>query len=64
MNLTDEQRKAIMGWLEVIKGGKEMVKKVNVRLGGRTGERKCRIYSPYINGLRLTFLQLVHYPPV
>ena len=34
LNLTDDQRKAIMGWLEVIKGGKDMVKKVNVRLAG------------------------------
>ena len=32
MELTDEQRKAVMGWLEVIKGGKEQVKKVNVRM--------------------------------
>ncbi|KZT43061.1 DNA primase catalytic subunit [Sistotremastrum suecicum HHB10207 ss-3] len=32
MTLTDEQRKAIMGWLEVVKGGKEMHKKVNVRM--------------------------------
>ena len=31
--LTDEQRKAVMGWLEVIRGGKEQAKKVNVRLG-------------------------------
>ncbi|KZO89488.1 hypothetical protein CALVIDRAFT_543524, partial [Calocera viscosa TUFC12733] len=31
--LTDEQRKAIVGHPEVIKGGAEMVKKVNVRLG-------------------------------
>ncbi|KZT62405.1 prim-pol domain-containing protein [Calocera cornea HHB12733] len=31
--LTDEQRKAIVGYLEVIKGGAEMVKKVNVRMG-------------------------------
>ncbi|KAF8583303.1 prim-pol domain-containing protein [Ramaria rubella] len=30
--LTDEQRKAVMGWLEVIKGGKEQTKKVNVRI--------------------------------
>ena len=35
MNLTDEQRKSILGWLEVIKGGKEMVKKVNIRSVGR-----------------------------
>lgn len=33
MELDDEKRKAIVGWLEVIKGGKEMKKKVNVRLG-------------------------------
>jgi DNA primase small subunit len=31
MQLTDDQRKALMGWLEVVKGGKDMVKKVNVR---------------------------------
>ena len=35
MQLTDDQRKAIMGWLEVIKGGKDMTKKVNVRLNNR-----------------------------
>lgn len=31
--LTDEQRKAIVGWLGVISGGKDMHKKVNVRTG-------------------------------
>ena len=35
MALTDEQRKAVMGWLEVIRGGKDATKKVSVRLGGR-----------------------------
>jgi DNA primase small subunit len=34
MELSDEARKAVVGWLEVIKGGKDMEKKVNVRLGG------------------------------
>ncbi|CAG7849769.1 DNA primase small subunit; AltName: Full=DNA polymerase subunit A; AltName: Full=DNA primase 50 kDa subunit; Short=dPRI50 [Serendipita indica DSM 11827] len=34
MVLTDDQRRAIMGWLEVVKGGKDMVKKVNVRVAG------------------------------
>lgn len=29
--LTDDQRKSLMGWLEVVKGGKEQLKKVNVR---------------------------------
>ncbi|EJU02110.1 prim-pol domain-containing protein [Dacryopinax primogenitus] len=33
LSLTDDQRKALVGYLEVIKGGAEMVKKVNVRLG-------------------------------
>ncbi|THH01494.1 hypothetical protein EW145_g6899 [Phellinidium pouzarii] len=32
MALTDEQRKALMGWMEVIKGGVDMTKKVNVRM--------------------------------
>jgi DNA primase small subunit len=32
LDLTDDQRKAIVGWLTVIQGGKEMHKKVNVRL--------------------------------
>ncbi|GJJ14891.1 hypothetical protein Clacol_009160 [Clathrus columnatus] len=31
--LTDDQRKSLMGWLEVVKGGKEQMKKVNVRFG-------------------------------
>jgi DNA primase small subunit len=31
MQLSDDQRKALMGWLEVVKGGKDMAKKVNVR---------------------------------
>ncbi|KDQ53280.1 hypothetical protein JAAARDRAFT_197450 [Jaapia argillacea MUCL 33604] len=33
MELTDEQRKAIVGWIAVIQGGKDMHKKVNVRQG-------------------------------
>ncbi|KAH8087166.1 prim-pol domain-containing protein [Cristinia sonorae] len=35
MELTDEQRKALVGWMTVIQGGKEMHKKVNVRQGNR-----------------------------
>ncbi|KAI0631346.1 prim-pol domain-containing protein [Trametes polyzona] len=31
LELTDEQRRALVGWLTVIQGGKEMHKKVNVR---------------------------------
>lgn len=38
MALDDAGRKAIVGWLVVIKGGKEQGKKVNVRLGaGKSG---------------------------
>jgi DNA primase small subunit len=33
MELTDDQRKAVVGWLTVLQGGKEMHKKVNVRVG-------------------------------
>ncbi|KDQ50344.1 hypothetical protein JAAARDRAFT_200027 [Jaapia argillacea MUCL 33604] len=33
MELTDEHRKAIVGWIAVIQGGKDMHKKVNVRQG-------------------------------
>lgn len=33
MELTDEQRRALVGWMTVIQGGKDMVKKVNVRKG-------------------------------
>ena len=36
LDLTDDQRKAIITYLEVIKGGKEMTKKVNVRWGKST----------------------------
>ena len=34
MALTDEQRRALVGWMTVVKGGKEMSKKVNVRPSG------------------------------
>ncbi|KAG9123351.1 hypothetical protein FRC07_015058 [Ceratobasidium sp. 392] len=32
MDLTDDQRRAIVQYIEVVKGGKEQIKKVNVRL--------------------------------
>lgn len=35
LQLTDDQRKAIMGWIDVIKGGRDMAKKVNVRVPNR-----------------------------
>ncbi|KAI0641480.1 prim-pol domain-containing protein [Trametes meyenii] len=36
LELTDEQRRALVGWLTVIQGGKEMHKKVNVRIGTKS----------------------------
>ncbi|RPD54946.1 prim-pol domain-containing protein [Lentinus tigrinus ALCF2SS1-7] len=33
LELTDDQRRALVGWLTIIQGGKEMHKKVNVRIG-------------------------------
>ena len=38
MELTDEQRRAIVGYLTVVQGGKEMHKKVNVRVGSKGAE--------------------------
>ncbi|KAI8974875.1 prim-pol domain-containing protein [Trametes punicea] len=35
LELTDEQRRALVGWVTVIQGGKDMHKKVNVRLGNK-----------------------------
>lgn len=46
MALTDDQRRAVMGWLEVIKGGRDMAKKVNVRLSGRAGLHPSLQYVP------------------
>jgi len=36
IDLTDDQRRAVVSWLTVIQGGKEMHKKVNVRTGARS----------------------------
>lgn len=35
MELTDQERKALVGWLTVIHGGKETDKKLNIRNGGK-----------------------------
>ena len=35
MELTDDERRALVNWMTVIQGGKEMHKKVNVRLGAK-----------------------------
>lgn len=36
MALTDDQRKALVGWMTVVQGGKEANKRLNVRLGSRS----------------------------
>lgn len=38
LDLTDDQRKAITNFLEVIKGGKEQLKKVHVRGSNDNGD--------------------------
>ena len=35
MALTDEERRALVNWMTVVQGGKEMHKKVNVRVGAK-----------------------------
>ncbi|KAG5652475.1 hypothetical protein H0H81_004883 [Sphagnurus paluster] len=36
MELTDDQRRALVGWMTVVKGGNEASKKLNVRLNARS----------------------------
>jgi DNA primase small subunit len=35
MELTDQERKAIIGWMTVINGGKETSQALNIRVGSR-----------------------------
>lgn len=46
MRLTDDQRRALVNWLTVIQGGKEMQKKVNVRLGPQSALPPSVTYEP------------------
>jgi DNA primase small subunit len=65
MQLTDEQRKALMGWLEIIRGGKDMVKKVNLRAnpGLKNKNMAPTSFHPFIqdafNTLREEFKDLI-----
>jgi DNA primase small subunit len=38
MSLTDDQRKALVSFLEIVKGGRDQGKKVNVRGNSGDGE--------------------------
>lgn len=49
MELTDDQRKAIVGWMTVIHGGKESSKKLNIRLNSRSLPPSLR----YVSFLRI-----------
>ena len=51
MDLTDDQRRAIMGYLEVIKGGKEQTKKVNVRGHARDKDATKTLHPSLRNSL-------------
>jgi DNA primase small subunit len=55
MELTDESRKALVGWLCVVTGGKESGKKVNVRGGG--GSRNL---PPSLSSVLTVLSQIYH----
>ncbi|KAF7795624.1 hypothetical protein EIP86_006789 [Pleurotus ostreatoroseus] len=56
MELSDDERRALVNWLTVIQGGKEMHKKVNVRLGSRPLPPSIKMT---INSLADTFTELI-----
>jgi len=58
MELTDEQRKAVVGWLTVIQGGKEMHKKVNVRIGSRALPPSLACVCP------IYWCSFIHFPTI
>lgn len=55
LDLTDDQRKAVVHYLEVVKGGKEMSRKVNVRFG------RVELHPSIMSG---TVLLLLSFNPV
>jgi len=58
MALTDPQRKALVGWLTVLHGGKESSKKLNIRNGGKLPPSLQ--YAFYVLSIKaLKYLELV-----
>lgn len=55
LDLNDDQRRALVTFLEVIKGSKEQMKKVNVR--GPKGDADLHPYLEYVSFLSLSGLQ-------
>ncbi len=51
MELTDEQRRAMVNWLTVVQGGKEPGKKVNVRVGTRSLPPSLQSALDYLAGV-------------
>lgn len=47
MELTDDERKAIVGWLTVVHAGKDGNKKINVRMGSRSLPPSLQCVSSY-----------------
>lgn len=45
MELTDQQRKALVGWLTVVQGGKESSKKLNLHTGGKLSPSMQCVHS-------------------
>ncbi|KAJ9106179.1 hypothetical protein QFC21_001322 [Naganishia friedmannii] len=58
LDLTDEQRKAITNFLEVIKGGKEQLKKVHVRGSNDNGDLHPAL-SDALNDVKEVFVKTV-----
>jgi DNA primase small subunit len=55
MELTDQERKALVGWLAVVHGGKETNKKLNIRNGGKLPPS----LQAAVNYLRMIFGELI-----
>ena len=56
MELTDPERKALVGWLTVIHGGKEADKKLNIRNGGRLPPSLQYVFLPFPSFATFFFL--------
>lgn len=55
MDLTDDQRKALVSWMTVIQGGKEASKKLNIRMGSRSLPPSLRCVHPLRNGMSSSY---------
>jgi len=58
MELTDPERKALVGWLTVIHGGKETDKKLNIRNGGRLPPSLQYVLLPFPSFATFVFVKI------